>query len=225
MYAAIGIVSLVMIGAGAMKWKTNSQNESTITVETAESPTLATDKIEDMLTMYQKFNHLKEEPGTFTTERTETPSEETNQTVGLPVQESLYDSYTGPHIGDLVTIGFGANTYTDFLVEKDVNTVNTNTGLQRVFRGNYSPDTEMVVLKVAFMDPNDPSKTVIAHTNEEIKNWVNNGYQVLSAAVSLNTSLSSVADHLYETNSKQVDDNVTFYVSAQNINQEKGFSR
>ena len=54
---------------------------------------------------------------------------------------------------------------------------------------------------------------------------MNDGYQVLSAAVSLNTSLSSIADGLYETNAKQVDDNVTFFVSAQNINQEKGFSR
>ena len=152
------------------------------------------------------------------------PEEEVTQVEEVP-QMKLYDSYEGPHIGDIVTVDFGANTYTDFLVEKDANTMNANTGLQRVFKGNYSPDTEMVVLKVAFIDPNDSSKTVIAKSNEEIEKYVNDGYQVLSAAVSLNTSLSSIADGLYETNAKQVDDNVTFFVSAQNINQEKGFSR
>ncbi len=217
MYAAIGIVSLVMIGAGAMKWKSVSK-EPTVAVETVEQPTLANDRIEDMLTMYQKFNDIKKEPLKETIE-------EPTQVVETPVEETLYDSYKGPHIGDLVTIDLGANVYTDFLVEKDPNTMNTRTGLQRVFKGNYSPDTEMAVLKVAFIDPSDSSKAIIAKSNEEIKNCINNGYQVLSAAVSLNTSLSSVADGLYETDSKQVDDNVTFYVSAQNINQEKGYSR
>ena len=228
MYAAIGITSLAMIGAGGIKWFSNiknsnkNPNESTIKVETVGTPTLANEQIEKMLSMHQKLSEINHQ---LEQENVKEEVEEISEPMQSLPEEEFYDSYTGPHIGDVVTIDFGANTYTDFLVEKDVNTVNVSTGSQRVFKGNYSPDTEMVVLKVAFINPNDSSKTVIAKSNEEIKRYVNDGYQVLSAAVSLNTSLSSVADGLYETNSKQVDDNITFYVSAQNINQEKGFSR